>query len=94
MHFVIIQGNPNQKYLFLQLLYVSTCSFLEPLQNKNRQMKMPTFRLMKDQAVTKTIQMFPPCRFIEFYGRRPAFYAVSHSPFELRRTLAGGRSTR
>ena len=35
---------------------------LEPLQFKNRQMKMPTFKLMTNQAVTKAIQMFPPCR--------------------------------
>lgn len=37
---------------------------LEPLQNKYRQMKMPSFTLMKDQALTKVIQMFPPKRFI------------------------------
>ena len=37
---------------------------LEPLQFKNRQMKMPTFRIMTNQAVTKVIQMFPPKIFI------------------------------
>ena len=33
---------------------------LEPLQNKNRQNKIINFTLMKDQAVTNVIQMFPP----------------------------------
>ena len=39
---------------------------LELLEFKNRQMEMPTFTLMKDQALTKVIQMFPPKRFILF----------------------------
>ena len=44
---------------------------LEPLQIKNRQMKIPTFTLMKDLALTKFIQMFPPKpRRID--GSRPA----------------------
>ena len=44
---------------------------LEPLQIKNRQMDITNLRLMKNQAVTKVIQMFPPKpRRID--GRRPA----------------------
>ena len=35
-------------------------------------MKMPTFRLMKDQAVTKAIQMFPPFELLNCVERRPA----------------------
>ena len=38
----------------------SVVTYLELLKFKNRQMEMPTFTLMKDQAVTKAIQMFPP----------------------------------
>ena len=33
---------------------------LELLQIKNRQMNITNLRLMKNQAVTKAIQMFPP----------------------------------
>ena len=44
---------------------------LELLKFKNRQMEMPTFTLMKDQAVTKAIQMFPPfLSRVEHAGRR------------------------
>ena len=60
---------------------------LEPLQNKNRQMKMPTFRLMKDQALTKLIQMFPPKpRRID--GRRPVStqFERRSASMKLRRT--------
>ena len=35
-------------------------SDLEPLKNKNRQMNITNLVLMKNQAVTKVIQMFPP----------------------------------
>ena len=35
-------------------------NMLELLQIKNRQMNITNLRLMKNQAVTKAIQMFPP----------------------------------
>ena len=48
---------------------------LELLKFKNRQMEMPTFTLMKDQAVTRAIQMFPPFLSRVEHAGRP-FYAV------------------
>ena len=50
--------------------------FLELLKFKNRQMEMPTFTLMKDQAVTRAIQMFPPFLSQPFKPRRTRRPAV------------------
>ena len=44
----------------LKLVTILASITLEPLQNKNRQMNITNLRLMKNQAVTKVIQMFPP----------------------------------
>ena len=52
----------EKNYLHLQKSHMFIYGFfeLEPLKNKNRQMNITNLVLMKNQAVTKVIQMFPP----------------------------------
>ena len=47
-------------------IHAYICKYiLEPLQDKNRQSKTITFRLMKDQPVTNVIQLFPPVSLLD-----------------------------
>ena len=61
---------------------------LEPLQNKNRQMDITNLILMKIQAVTKPIQMFPP-PFLLSKPRRHRPAAVNSTQFHSASNRAG-----